>query len=81
MKAIDTLKQVTGEVTERVKSETPTHFKRIRTAGYVMMAAGGVVKIIGIFFPPLLPVSLVSFAADIFGYGAVMAGIATTAKK
>ena len=69
------------EVIDRVKSETPTHFKRIRKFGYVMMAVGGVVKIIGIFFPPLLPVALVSLATDIFGYGAVMAGVATTAKK
>jgi hypothetical protein len=69
------------EVIERVQSETPTHFKRIRKAGYVLMAVGGVVKIVGIFFPPLLPVALVSFAGDVLGWGAVMAGVATTAKK
>lgn len=69
------------EVIERVQSETPTHFKRIRTVGYVMMAIGGVVKVVGVLFPPLLPLAIVSFAGDVLGWGAVMAGVATTAKK
>lgn len=69
------------EVIDRVQSETPEHFKRIRKVGYWLMGIGGVIKVVGIIFPPLLPVGLISLAGDVLGWGAVMAGVATTAKK
>jgi hypothetical protein len=66
---------------ERVTSETPTHFVRTRNIGLGLLLTGIVLKGVGIIFPPLLPVTVISFASDLIGYGTVIAGLSQTAKK
>ena len=76
------MKKITDyEIATRLVAKTPTHFKRTRNIGLGMLIAGIAVKAIGVVFPPLLPISIISLASDFIGYGSVIAGISQTAKK
>ena len=80
-KLIDKVKLNTTEVIDRLQSETPIHFKRTRTLGLFMVCGGLLLKGIGILFPPLLPVTAISWATELIGYGSTIAVISQTAKK
>ena len=74
-------KSVYNETVDRIKSETPPYFKGIQKIGLGVAGLGAIVKIVGIIFPPLLPVALVSFASDLIGYGLAVAGVSSLTRK
>lgn len=78
-KAINKTKEISNELLDRIKSETPTHFKRIRTAGFIVCGLGLAIKLLAVFIVP--PVGLISVATDMIWIGGAAAGISTTAKK
>lgn len=75
------IKSVYQETADRLKSETPPYFKGIQKIGLGVAGVSGIIKLIGILFPPLLPVALVSFAGDLIGYGLAVAGVSSLTRK
>jgi hypothetical protein len=70
-----------NEVIERVQSETPTHFKRIRFFGLCLAGLGLTFKLALVAFPGTTVIGLASLAPEFISIGLTMAGVAQTAKK
>ncbi|HWV72961.1 MAG TPA: hypothetical protein VN040_14660 [Pseudosphingobacterium sp.] len=66
-----------SEITERIKSPTPTFFKKIRTIGLTFGAIGGAL----LAAPITLPATIVSIAGYLATAGIVASAISTVAKE
>jgi len=75
------MKEIFKEVGERVKQETPTHFKRIRTAGLTAAGVGIAIKIAAALFPATMPIGIIALAPELIYIGLSVAGVSQTAKK
>lgn len=73
-------KKIVLEVKDRWTAETPKHFKRVKTGGYVLAGVGICIKIMAAVFPPTMPIGLVSLAPELIGIGLAAAGISKTAR-
>ena len=73
--------EITKEVIERVKAETPTHFKRVRTFGLILAGIGIACKIALAIFPATMPVGIALLVPELISIGLTMAGVAQTARK
>lgn len=80
MKALEKTKEIAIELKDRVRSETPTHFKRLRTGGAIIAGIGLTIKIMAAVFPPTMPIGLVALAPEMISLGLVIAGVSTTAR-
>jgi hypothetical protein len=69
------------EVIERVKTETPTHFNRLKKFGLGLAGTGLLVKLALAVFPGTMPIGLAAIAGDLVYVGLTMAGVSITAKK
>lgn len=73
-------KKIAVEVKDRWTAETPTHFKRIKKAGYILAGVGTCIKIMAAIFPPTMPAGLVALAPELIGIGLTVAGVSKTAR-
>jgi len=64
-----------SEITERIKSPTPTFFKKIRTIGLTLGAIGGAL----LAAPITLPATVISIAGYLATAGLVASAISSTA--
>lgn len=64
-----------SEITERIKSPTPTFFKKIRTIGLTLGAVGGAI----LTAPITLPATVISIAGYLATAGLVASAISSTA--
>lgn len=65
-----------NELTNRIKSPTPTFFKKIRTIGLTLGAIGGAL----LTAPISLPATVISIAGYLATAGIVASAISTVAK-
>lgn len=65
-----------NEITERIKSPTPTFFKKIRTIGLTLGAIGGAL----LTAPVSLPATVVTIAGYLATAGIVASAISSVAK-
>jgi hypothetical protein len=75
------MNEALNNLTERINSETPTHFVRVSNVGVWMAGIGFTVKIAAAIFPLTMPVGLVSLAPELIAVGLAIAGVAQTAKR
>ena len=73
------LKILTSNLTNRVKAETPSHFKRFRKYGLIAAGLGVAIKLVAVFIVP--PVGLVALAPELITIGLTVAGVSQTARK
>lgn len=62
---------------DRITSETPDFFKRIRTAGLILAAAGGAI----LAAPVALPAALITAAGYFVAAGAVASAVSSAVVK
>lgn len=77
-KLVNKVTQKASELKDRVKSETPTHFKQTQRLGLYAAGVGFSIKILAAFIPALAPALPV--ATDLITHGLIVAGISKTAK-
>ncbi|WP_134090090.1 hypothetical protein [Olivibacter sp. XZL3] len=65
------------EITERIKSPTPTFFKKVRTIGLTLGAIGGAL----LTAPITLPATVLTIAGYLATAGIVASAISTVAKE
>lgn len=68
-------------IEDRVKSETPNHFKKTRKYGLIAAGLGITLKIALAIFPATMPIGLTALAPELITIGLTVAGISQTAKK
>jgi len=66
-----------SEITERIKSPTPTFFKKIRTIGLTLGAIGGAL----LAAPITLPATVINIAGYLATAGIVATAVSTVAKE
>ena len=75
------MKKQIKELKERVKSETPQHFKKARKYGLYCAGLGIALKIGLAVFPATMPLGLALLAPELITIGLTIAGISQTARK
>jgi ABC-type xylose transport system permease subunit len=66
-----------SELVDRIKSPTPTFFKKIRTVGLTLGAIGGAI----LTAPITLPATIITIAGYLATAGMVASAISTVAKE